>query len=261
MTKNEVTKYTEQEKLLQEMGMLDDESDYKPAPSFPRLKIDIDKVTKDGKNSKFYLLDNEEVTELGKSIEVRPVYSQRTNALFRDGSDELVCSAINGIPNSAEPKSPTCATCQYGQFKGECKPKVRLFCIIKINGEWIPTVTNITTSSIKHWDKFCRRLDGNKPRALKYWYVEAKATLLHMTKSSFIWDEVEWTDEQLTPVDVLKEVAAARKDLIPAVGEVDAGDYTEKGDRPEYPPATGHVEEPQQKGTDSVDSEQSDLPF
>ena len=259
MTKNEVMK--QDEAYLDHLAGQDDDDDYTPAPSFPRLKIEIDKKTKDGKDSQFYILDDEVVTNLGKSIEVRPIYAQHTRALFKDGGDDLLCSSVNDIPTGEEVQAAHCSKCHAGRYKGECKPKVRLFCTVKVNDEWIAVVTNISTSSIKHWDKFKRRLDNNKPRALRYWWLTVEAALTHKVNGSFIWDEVEWSGETLTPKEDAAIIFDTRKQIKDYSGSVEGDDYAEPGDRPEYPPATGHVEEPQQKGTDSVDSEQSDLPF
>ena len=228
MTKNDVTKYTEQEKMLQESGMMDEPAYAPDVLTLPIIKIKTDKVK--GK-SEYYLDDGGSITDLPASLEVIPVMAQKIRAMFAEGEDMPVCAGINGRPRIVNPKAHRCDECKYGEFGGLCKPKIRLFCMYRTasGNNWDAALFLLPPTSIKHWDRYVSRLSRNRPNPLKHFQVAAKVGLVFIDKK-YKWDEVLWGD--ILPISDadLAKVIALHHQIKPMSQDVSTADYSEPGD-------------------------------
>ena len=102
------------------------------------------------------------------------IHQQHVKGYWRSGSEEIRpdCSSLDGLkpsPNTENPLSPICATCEKNQFgsaengssKGKaCKDMIRVH--ILINGGEIPTRLMIPPTSLRRYEDYISQLTVEK---------------------------------------------------------------------------------------------------
>ena len=197
----------------------------------PRVRIDH----RDNGKHRFYIdtgesyleADTQEVDISGNKITGVVFAEQFIRALWQEGAEVPLCSAIDDMPVGKEPLAETCKRCEHGVIGGACKPKSRLFMLAEIDGEVKPLVFALSPTSIKHWNAHKKKLQrSNLP------VVAANTTfsLEDVKKGTYRWAEVRVGIDGIASKEMLMLAKQARNQFEEVTRVISSHDYSDPGD-------------------------------
>jgi hypothetical protein len=158
---------------------------------------------------------------------------QSIRAMWQEGEQVPICSAIEGRPVVAEPQAECCAQCKESLVgKGRCKPKVRLFVLTEIDNEIKPAVINLSPTSIKHWSTHLRKL---KRSGLPVVAVNTVFSLEDIRKNGYRWAEMSIGIDGIAKRETLQLARQIREECLELMTVVNERDFSDPGDKD-----TGH---------------------
>jgi len=211
---------------------LEDQSTVSSGFELPRVRIEHKKNGKHRMyidNGESYLeSDTQEFDITGNTLTAICFAEQGISALWEDGAELPLCSAIDGSPSGSEPLSVSCKTCEHGVIGGACKPKARLFLLAEIDGEVKPLVFALSPTSIKHWNAHKKKLQrSNLP------VVAANTTfsLEDVKRGTYRWAEVKVGIDGIASKEMLMLAKQARDQFEEVTRVISSHDFQEPGDQ------------------------------
>ncbi len=210
---------------------LEDQSTASSGFELPRVRIEH----KDNGKHRMYIdtgesyleSDTQEIDIPGNKLRGVVFAEQFIRALWQEGAEVPLCSAIDDMPVGKEPLAETCKRCEHGVIGGACKPKTRLFLLFEINGEVKPLVFALSPTSIKHWNAHKKKLQrSNLP------VVAANTTfsLEDVKKGTYRWAEVKIGIDGIASKEMLMLAKQARDQFEEVTRQITERDYSDPGD-------------------------------
>jgi hypothetical protein len=171
--------------------------------------------------------DSQEIDVPGNTLTGIVFAEQGIRALWEEGAEVPLCSAIDGLPSGSEPLAVTCNACEHGVIGGSCKPKARLFLLAEIDGEVKPLVFALSPTSIKHWNAHKKKLQrSNLP------VVAANTTfsLEDVKKGTYRWAEVRVGIDGIASKEMLMLAKQARDQFEEVTKVISSNDFSDPGD-------------------------------
>ena len=197
----------------------------------PRVRIEH---KKSGKHNMYidtgesYLdSDTQEVDIPGNTLTGIVFAEQGIRALWEEGADVPLCSAIDGVPGGNEPLASSCNQCEHSAIGKSCKPKARLFLLAEIDGVVKPLVFSLSPTSIKHWNAHKKKLQrSNLP------VVAANTTFLleDVKKGTYRWAEVRVGIDGIASKEMLMLAKQARDQFEEVTRVISSHDFADPGD-------------------------------
>jgi len=197
----------------------------------PRVRIEH---KKNGKHHMYIdagesYLDSEsqEIDVPGNKLTAIVFAEQGIRALWEEGADLPLCSAIDNVPGGKEPLAHSCNACEHGVIGGSCKPKARLFMLSEIDGVVKPLVFALSPTSIKHWNAHKKKLQrSNLP------VVAANTTfsLEDVKKGTYRWAEVRIGIDGIASKEMLMLAKQARDQFEEVTRVISSHDFADPGD-------------------------------
>ena len=131
--------------------------------------------------------DTQEINIPGNKLTAVCFAEQFIRALWQEGAEVPLCSAIDDMPVGKEPLAETCKRCEHGVIGGACKPKSRLFLLAEINGEVKPLVFALSPTSIGAWHQHKKKLQRSN---LPVVAANTTFTLEDVKKGTYRWAKV-----------------------------------------------------------------------
>jgi len=171
--------------------------------------------------------DLQEIDIKGKQLTGIVFAEQYIRALWQEGAEVPVCSAIDGIPIGQEPLAEKCNDCEHSAIGKSCKPKVRLFMLSEIDGEVKPLVFALSPTSIKHWTAHKKKLHRSN---LPVVAVNTTFELEDVKKGTYRWAEVKVGVEGIASKDMLILAKQARDQFEEVTSVITHRDFQDPGD-------------------------------
>jgi len=171
--------------------------------------------------------DLQEIDIKGKKLTGIVFAQQDIRALWQEGAEVPVCSAIDGIPIGQEPLAEKCNACEHSAIGKSCKPKVRLFMLSEVDGEVKPMVFALSPTSIKHWNAHKKRLHRSN---LPVVAVNTTFELEDVKKGTYRWAEVKVGVDGIAQKDMLLLAKTARDQFEEVAAVITSHDFSEPGD-------------------------------
>jgi len=171
--------------------------------------------------------DTQELDIPGNKLTGVVFAEQSIRALWQEGAEVPLCSAIDGIPGGIDPLATSCSRCEHGVIGGACKPKARLFLLAEIDGEVKPLVFALSPTSIKHWNAHKKKLQrSNLP------VVAANTTfsLEDVKKGTYRWAEVKVGIDGIASKEMLMLAKHARDQFEEVTRVISSHDFADPGD-------------------------------
>ena len=152
---------------------------------------------------------------------------QGIRALWEEGAEVPLCSAIDGVPGGNEPLATSCNLCEHSAIGKSCKPKARLFLLAEIDGDVRPLVFALSPTSIKHWNAHKKKLQrSNLP------VVAANTTfsLEDVKKGTYRWAEVKIGIDGIASKEMLMLAKQARDQFEEVRKVISSNDFQDPGD-------------------------------
>jgi len=204
-----------------------------PSSSFelPRVRIEH---KKSGKHNMYIdtgesYLDSEsqEIDIAGNTLTGIVFAEQGIRALWEEGADVPLCSAIDGVPSGKEPLASSCNACEHGVIGGACKPKARLFLLAEIDGKVTPLVFALSPTSIKHWNAHKKKLQRSN---LPVVAVSTTFKTLDVKKGTYRWAEVKVGIDGIASKEMLMLAKQARDQFEEVTKLISSNDFADPGD-------------------------------
>jgi len=172
--------------------------------------------------------DTQEINIANNKLTAVVFAEQYIRALWTDGEEVPLCSAIDDVPIAQEPLSETCRHCEHGVIGGACKPKVRLLLLAEINGEVRPLIMNLSPTSIKHWTAHKKKLARSN---LPVVAVNTTFELEDVKRNNYRWAEVKLGMDGITAKELLIIARTARTEFEALTKRITQSDFDDAGDR------------------------------
>ena len=197
----------------------------------PRVRIEH----KDNGKHRMYIdagesyLDDEfqEIYMKGNKLTGVVFAEQGIRALWQEGAEVPLCSAIDNQPMGTEPVSSDCRNCQNGIMGGACRPKTRLFLLVEQDNEVKPLVFALSPTSISRWSAHKKKLArSNLP-------VVAMSTTFELEdtkKGTYRWAKVKIGIEGIASKEMLMLAKQARDQFEEVTKVISSHDYSDPGD-------------------------------
>jgi hypothetical protein len=204
-----------------------------PSSSFelPRVRIEH---KKNGKHHMYIdtgesYLDSEtqEIDIPGNKLTGIVFAEQGIRALWQEGAEVPLCSAIDNVPGGKEPLAHSCNACEHGVIGGPCKPKARLFMLAEIDGEVKPLVFALSPTSIKHWNGHKKKLQRSN---LPVVATDTTFSLEDVKKGTYRWAEVRIGIDGIASKEMLMLAKQARDQFEEVTRQITEHDYSDPGD-------------------------------
>lgn len=171
--------------------------------------------------------DTQELDITGNKLTGVVFAEQFIRALWQEGAEVPLCSAIDGVPGGIDPLATSCNRCEHGVIGGACKPKSRLFLLVELDGEVKPLVFALSPTSIKHWNAHKKKLQrSNLP-------VVATATTFSLSdvkKGTYRWAEVKVGIDGIASKEMLMLAKHARDQFEEVTRVISSHDFADPGD-------------------------------
>jgi len=179
-----------------------------------------------------YLNDESQEEAIAEnSFEAVIFAEQFIRALWEENEPLPKCSSVDGIPIVDNPVNAECKSCPESVVGSGCKPKIRLWLLMK-NGEGIkPFVIALSPTSIKHWNNHKRKMKRSK---LPVVAVNTVFSLEDIKKNSYRWDEVNFDISGIAVKDMLFLAKKYRDELNRLMNFVTEKDYEDPGDKVDF---------------------------
>ena len=172
--------------------------------------------------------DTQEIGIPGNKLTAVVFAEQYIRALWTDGEEVPVCSAIDDLPISPKPISDSCRHCEHGVIGGSCKPKVRLLMLAEVNGEVMPMIMNLSPTSIKHWTAHKKKLTRSN---LPVVAVNTTFELEDIKRNNYRWAEVQLGMDGIAKKEVLITAKIARTEFEELTRRISDADFSDSGDK------------------------------
>ena len=153
---------------------------------------------------------------------------QGIRALWEEGAEVPLCSAIDGLPSGKEPLASSCVACEHSAIGKSCKPKARLFLLAEIDGEVTPLVFALSPTSIKHWNAHKKKLQRSN---LPVVAVSTTFKTLDVKKGTYRWAEVKVGIDGIASKEMLMLAKQARDQFEEVTRVISSHDFQEPGDQ------------------------------
>ena len=171
--------------------------------------------------------DSQEISIKGNKLSGVVFAEQFIRALWQEGAEVPLCSAIDNVPSGKEPLAQSCNTCEHGVIGKSCKPKARLFMLSEIDGEIKPLVFALSPTSIKHWNAHKKKLQRSN---LPVVAVSTTLELLDVKKGTYRWAEVKVGIDGIASKEMLMLAKQARDQFEEVTRQITERDYSDPGD-------------------------------
>ncbi len=171
--------------------------------------------------------DNQEINIKGNKFTGVVFAEQFIRALWQEGAEVPLCSAIDDMPVGKEPLAETCKYCEHGVIGGACKPKSRLFMLAELDDEVKPLVFALSPTSIKHWNAHKKKLQRSN---LPVVAVNTTFELMDVKKGTYRWAEVKAGIEGIASKEMLMLAKEARDQFEEVTRVISSHDFAEPGD-------------------------------
>ena len=197
----------------------------------PRVRIDH----RDNGKHRLYIdtgesyleTDTQELDIPGNKLTGVVFAEQFIRALWQEGAEVPLCSAIDDMPVGKEPLAETCKRCEHGVIGGACKPKSRLFLLVELDGEVKPLVFALSPTSIGAWNQHKKKLQrSNLP------VVAANTTfsLEDVKKGTYRWAKVRVGIDGIASKEMLMLAKQARDQFEEVTRVISSHDFSDPGD-------------------------------
>ena len=214
--------------LSQELEELQTESS---AIELPRVRIEH---KENGRHRMFidhgesYLdVESQETNIPGNKLVGVVFAEQGIRALWQEGAEVPLCSAIDNHPVGLEPLASDCKQCQHGLIGNACKPKSRLFLLVEQDGEVKPLVFALSPTSISRWQIHKKKLArSNLP-------VVAMSTTFELEdskKGTYRWAKVKVGVAGIASKEMLMHAKQARDQFEEVTRVISSHDFSDPGD-------------------------------
>ncbi|MBT3823558.1 MAG: hypothetical protein HOD43_12860 [Candidatus Marinimicrobia bacterium] len=153
---------------------------------------------------------------------------QGIRALWEEGAEVPLCSAIDGVPGGKEPLAISCNLCEHSAIGKSCKPKARLFLLAEIDGDVRPLVFALSPTSIKHWNAHKKKLQRSN---LPVVAVSTTFKTLDVKKGTYRWAEVKVGIDGIATKEMLILAKQARDQFEEVTRVISSHDYSDPGDQ------------------------------
>ena len=171
--------------------------------------------------------DTQEVDIPGNKLTGVVFAEQSIRALWQEGAEVPLCSAIDNQPLGLEPLASDCKQCQHGLIGNACKPKARLFMLVDQGGEVKPLVFALSPTSISRWAAHKKKLArSNLP-------VVAMSTTFELEdtkKGTYRWAKVKIGIEGIASKEMLVLAKQARIEFEEVTKLISSQDFSDQGD-------------------------------
>jgi hypothetical protein len=171
--------------------------------------------------------DSQEVYIKGNKLTGVVFGEQGIRALWQEGAEVPLCSAIDNQPLGLEPLASDCKQCQHGLIGNACKPKARLFMLVDQGGEVKPLVFALSPTSISRWAAHKKKLArSNLP-------VVAMSTTFELEdtkKGTYRWAKVKIGIEGIASKEMLVLAKQARIEFEEVTKLISSQDFSDQGD-------------------------------
>jgi hypothetical protein len=176
-----------------------------------------------------YLDDVSQETNIPGNKLTAVVFSEGViRAMWQEGDELPVCSAIDDIPIGGNALADNCRHCSNGVIGGSCKPKVRLLLLTDIDGEIRPLILNLSPTSIKHWNAHKKKLQRSN---LPVVAVNTTFELEDVKRNGYRWAEVSLGMKGIASKEMLVIAKAARTELEEYTKRISQSDFDDSGDK------------------------------
>ncbi len=173
--------------------------------------------------------DLQEKTLSGNQLEGIIFAEQNIRALWIENEALPKCSAINEIPIVDNPVNASCAGCPESVIgTGNCKPKVRLWLLVKTDEGVKPFIFALSPTSIKHWNNHKKMLKRSK---LPVVAVNTVFSLEDVKKNGYRWAEVTIGINGVADKEMLVLAKQYRDELERLMKTITDKDYSDPGDK------------------------------
>lgn len=179
-------------------------------------------------NGESYLDDDfQEIYLKGDRLKGVVFAEQAIRALWQEGAEIPVCSAIDNQPVGKEPLSSNCKNCQHSLIGKSCQPKTRLFLLVEHDDEVKPMVFALSPTSISRW------LIHKKKLARSGLPVVAMSTTFELEdtrKGTYRWAKVKIGIEGIASKEMLLLAKQARDQFEEVTKVISSNDFSDPGD-------------------------------
>jgi len=202
-------------------------------PDIPRVMIEH---RKNGRHRLYLDLgesyldqDHQELDLPGNRLEAIVISEQFIRSLWAEGEARPVCSGINNQPNVENPVNFSCIGCRESVIgQGNCKPKVRLLILTRINGDIRAVGFNLPPTSIKHWIRHKNRTHRTNVPLVA---LNTVFTLEGVEKNGYKWAEVTVSADGIADRELLMLAKQAREELRFFTEQIGQRDFSDPGDK------------------------------
>ncbi|MBT7094865.1 MAG: hypothetical protein HN936_16585 [Bacteroidetes bacterium] len=149
-------------------------------------------------------------------------------AMWQEGAEVPICSAIDNMPVGKEPLAHDCKHCEHGAIGGSCKPKVRLMMLVELGGEVKPLIMNLSPTSISKWLGHKRKLTRSN---LPVVAVNTTFELEDVKKNGYRWATVNLGMDGIASKEMLILAKTARLELESLADQISNRDFDDEGDK------------------------------
>jgi len=154
---------------------------------------------------------------------------QFIRALWEEGESLPKCSAIDDVPIVDHPVHEYCNGCTEAVIgSGNCKPKIRLWMLVKTSEGIKPFIFALSPTSIKHWNNHKKKLKRSK---LPVVAVNTVFTLEDVKKNGYRWAEVAIGINGIASKEMLILAKQYRDELQRLMSKITEKDFDDAGDR------------------------------
>ncbi len=176
-----------------------------------------------------YLDDGSQEISLKGNKLIGVVFAESfVRALWQEGAEVPMCSAIDNMPVGKEPLSDNCKSCEHGVIGGSCKPKVRLLILVELDGEVKPLIMNLSPTSISKWLSHKRKLTRSN---LPVVAVNTTFELEDVKKNGYRWATVKLGMDGIASKEMLILAKTARTELESLADQISHRDFDDEGDK------------------------------
>ena len=149
-------------------------------------------------------------------------------ALWQEGAEVPICSALDNKPVGKEPLADSCKHCEHGIIGGSCKPKIRLLVLVELDGEVKPLIMNLSPTSISKWISHKRKLQRSN---LPVVAVNTTFELEDVKKNGYRWATVKLGMDGIASKEMLILAKTARTELQSLADQISHRDFEDAGDK------------------------------
>ena len=171
--------------------------------------------------------DSQEVYIKGNRLSGVVFAEQGIRALWQEGAEVPLCSAIDDQPIGLEPLAGDCKKCQHGLIGNACKPKARLFMLVEQDGEVKPLVFALSPTSISRWAAHKKKLARS---GLPVVAMSTTFELEDAKKGTYRWAKVKIGIEGIASKEMLLLAKQARTEFEEVTKLISSNDFSDPGD-------------------------------